>query len=710
MTIDIVHETPSRLRLRVPGDAAMGQRIAASIDALPNIASVRFNAPAKSIVVHYKGGKPVRAAILRAAAQPVPADAAPAANEDGDPDFGHVVLSGGLLLSSYVLPRPLRAFLSACNVAPVMVRGARNFADRGLSVEVLDAIAITLPALRRDWRTANFTRFLLDLGAYIEANTSARSDALLRDLLKARPEAVTIETADGALATIPYDEVHEGARVVAGTGERIPVDGVVLSGMAWVDQSAVTGESLAIPREEGDEVLAGSVVTEGRLVVIAERVGDATTTARISRYILAGLTDPAGIQSESHRLADRRVLITLLSGAGVFAATRDWRRLESVFLVDYSCAVKFGTPIAVKSAMYRAAKESCLVKSGRALETIAKVDTVVFDKTGTLTHNTLEVTDIHRPQGCEVSDEELLALVASIAEHTSHPVAAAVVDVARRRHLAHISHEEVDFLVGHGIGSNVHGRTVRVGSRHYLEEHEGVSFASAEAIVERLASAGKSMLFVASNGQLIGIIGLRDRLREEALPVLHRLREGGVKSIVMITGDHEAKAKQIGRILELDRVYHDQKPEDKAGIIEALKAEGRIVAFVGDGVNDGPALMAAHVGIAMPRAADIARATADIVLLEDRLDGLIALHRLARDMMKLIRSNFRASVGINSAIMALAVLGKLSPIRTAFLHNGTTIGILLRALASNKTPRKCPAGGAASRPNLQIPSARAELN
>ncbi|KAI94624.1 ATPase P [Rhodomicrobium udaipurense JA643] len=710
MTIRIVHETPTRLRFRLTDAATMGPRVAASVESLPGVTSVRVNAPAKTLVVHHDGERRTRTGILRAVNHPAPPDAVPVASEDEGPDLGHVFVSGGILLASFFLPPPLRALISAANVAPVLVRGARKLANRGVTVEVLDAIAITLPAFRRDWRTANFTRFLLDLGGHIEASTSARSDTLLRNLLKARPEAVTIETDDGALRSIPYDEVTEGARVVVNTGDRIPVDGVVLSGNAWVNQSAVTGESMPIPREEGDEVLSGSVVTEGRLVIVAERVGDTTTTARISRYILDGLTDPTGIQSESHRLADRRVFITLASGASVFAATRDWRRLESVFLVDYSCAVKFGTPIAVKSAMYRAAKEGCLIKSGRSLETVGSVDTVVFDKTGTLTHNTLEVTDIHRPTDSDLDDAALLALVASLAEHTSHPVAAAVVDVARRRHLAHISHEEVDFLVGHGIGSHVKGQTIRIGSRHYLEEHEGVSFAGAEAIIERLAGAGKSMLFVAAEGRLIGVIGLRDRLREEALPVLRQLRENGVKSIIMITGDHEAKAKQIGQILELDRVYHDQKPEDKASIVEALKAEGRVVAFVGDGVNDGPALMAAHVGIAMPRAADIARATADILLLDDRLDGLAKLRGLSGETLKLIRSNFRASVAINSAIMALAVLGKLSPIATAFLHNGTTIGILLRALASNKLPAKPAAARLAPLRKLPAPSRHSTMN
>ncbi len=688
MSIRIAHETATRLRLRLFVPPGLGPRIAARVEALLGVHQVRYNAPARSLIVEHDGKRETRNVVLAMARHPAPPDAVGGHQSSEGPDLGQVLVAGAALLATFVLPPPLRALVTLMNAAGVMIRGVGAIANRGLSVEALDAIAITLPTLRGEWRTANFARLLLDLGGYIEASTTQRSDQLLRNLLKARPEMVVIETADGVMRSVPYDEIMAGARIVVGTGERVPVDGVVAAGAAWLDQSAVTGESLPTPREEGDAVLSGSIVTEGRLVILAERVGDTTTTARISRYILEGLADPTGIQSESHGLADKRVLLTLASGGAVFALTRDWRRLESVFLVDYSCAVKFGTPIAIKAAMYRAAKRGCLIKNGHALETLAAVDTVVFDKTGTLTHNTLEITDIHRPAGSGLEEEELLALVASLAEHTSHPIASAVVDLARRRHLAHISHEEVGFLVGHGIASNVHGRTIRIGSRHYLEEHEGISFTACESLVARLAAAGKSMLFVSADGKLIGVIGLRDRLREEALPVLRQLRARGVKYLVMITGDHETKARQIGAILELDHVFHDQKPEDKAAIIEALKAEGRTVAFVGDGVNDGPALMAAHVGIAMPRAADIARATADIVLLEDKLDGLAMLRGLAAETLALIRSIFKASVGINSAIMAGAVLGRLSPVATAFLHNGATIGILLRALSSDAGEHK----------------------
>lgn len=683
----VVHQTHGRLRCRLPKSVDDGAALVVRVEALAGVRSARYNPACRSLVVSYDDRPETRSAILTAANQadmPV-GTLVPCAAPQEMPDYAQVMLSGAVLAASFLLPAPLRGILTAANVAGVIARGVRSLGNRRVTVEVLDALAMSLPLARREYRTANFARFLLDLGGYMEASTAQRSDHLLRDLLKTAPEAVWVEDEAGVLREVPYGDVREGDKVVVGTGARIPVDGVVLSGNAYVNQSAVTGESLPIPREAGDGVLSGSVVEDGRLVILAERVGDATTTARISRYIQEALANPTGIQGESRKMADKRVLITLASGAAVFALTRDWRRLESVFLVDYSCAVKFGTPIAVKAAMFRAAKDGCLVKGGLALETMAAVDTVVFDKTGTLTHNTLEVTDIHCLPG-GLDEAQLLALVASVAEHTSHPIASAVVNLASQRKLAHISHEEVDFIVGHGIASTVDGRVIRLGSRHYLEEHEGVSFQDSEPVIRQLMTAGRSLLFVSTDGKPVGIIGLRDRVRDEAATVLRELRAMGVRHLVMITGDHREKALQLGNDLGLDEVFHDQKPEDKARIVEGLIEQGRVVAFVGDGVNDGPALMAAHVGIAMPRAADIARATADIVLLEDRLDSLSALRSLAGQTMSLIRSNFKASVGINSAIMAGAAMGRLSPAATAILHNGTTIGILLRSLGSARSP------------------------
>ncbi|WP_334175391.1 heavy metal translocating P-type ATPase [Pseudoxanthobacter sp.] len=675
----IVHEMPRRLRLKFGrAPASRLAAAAAAVRSLAGVRSVRMVSACGSLAVAYDGSAALRGQILRLAANPPP-EPPPVACQPPASDGAGVALAAAAVAASLVLPRPAAAVLTFANVAGTVWRGIEAAIRHGMKVEVLDALAISLPTLRGEYATANFTRFLVELAGYIESTTVERSDELLRSLLHRAPDDVWVEQDDGELRQVPFASLAGGERLAVGLGETVPVDGTVIAGDAYVDQSAVTGESLPLPRSPGDAVLAGSIVTEGRLLVRAERVGSATTTGRIARYIQDALERPAEIQSVSDALADRRVGITLASAAGVFALTRDWRRLESVFMVDYSCTVKLGTPIALKTAMYNAARNGCLVKSGPALEALAGVDTIVFDKTGTLTHNTLEVTDIC-PLSPEVDEAGAVAMVASLGEHTSHPIARAVVDLARSRRLAHIPHEDVNFIVGHGVESRIGGDTVRFGSRHYLEDDENISFARQRALVADFQAAGKSLLYAARNRRPLAVFALRDRLRGESPQTIARLRALGIRRIVMITGDHRAKALAFGEALGLDAVHYEQQPEDKAGIIAQLRADGARIAYVGDGVNDGPALMAADVGIAMPRAADIARATADIVLTEDRLDRLADMVALSQQTMKLIHSNFRVAVGANTAILAGAAGGVLPALTTATLHNGVTIAVLIRSL------------------------------
>jgi heavy metal translocating P-type ATPase len=409
----------------------------------------------------------------------------------------------------------------------------------------------------------------------------------------------------------------------------------------------------------------------------------------VASFIQASLENRSDTQRLAEELADRRVWLTLITGGLVYALTRNLTRLESVFLVDYSCALKLGTPMAFKTGMVRAASHGVLMRGGAAIEHLSEVDTVVFDKTGTLTHSELVVTDVVVMDASRLTEDALLALVASVEEHASHPLAQAVVDAAKERDLQHITHGEVDYLVAHGLSTDVDGRRVIIGSRHFLEEHHGISFARHEPRIDRLQDEGKTLLYVGAaaqgrtKGSPVGVVALRDTLRADAAYALKRLRALGVDNLVMITGDRRAKAQALAVQVGIDAVHAEVAPEDKAAIVQQLQAAGRKVAFVGDGINDGPALSVAEVGIAMPRGADIARATADIVLMDDRLTAVADAREIAQRTMALIRSNFNVAVGVNTAVLAGAVVGWLSPVMSAVLHNGTTIGVLLRALAGS---------------------------
>ncbi len=464
---------------------------------------------------------------------------------------------------------------------------------------------------------------------------------------------------------------------------------LVLKGSAFVNQSALTGESEPVRKEVMDRVISGTTVEDGRLTIEARHVGSDTTTARVAQFIESALEETSDTQRVSAELADKRVYLTVGTGALVYALTRNVTRLESVLLVDYSCAIKLGTPLAFKAGMYSAAAGGLLVKGGQAIERLAAVDTIVFDKTGTLTYSELDVTDVVVLDQRHWTRERLLAMTASIEEHAHHPVAEAIVRKAREEAFKHIDHGEVDYLVAHGMSCPVEDAGfIRIGSRHYLEDHEDISFAAHEETVERLHEEGKTLLYVAANGQPLGVIALQDKVRENAAGEIQRLRDLGMKRIVMLTGDNPVKAHAIAAELGITEVHAAMEPEGKATVIEDLQRRGHKVAFVGDGVNDGPALVMADVGISMPRGAEIARASADVVLLEDRL-GLIASGLdVSRRTMGLVDLNFKLAAGINSGVLLGAVTGFLSPLATAILHNGTTVGILLNALRGVKS--NCP--------------------
>jgi manganese/zinc-transporting P-type ATPase C len=681
--VRLVHETPARLRFKLAllADPLIDfSWLETWLEGIRGVERVRVNRHARSVIFDYDGAPETRGAIVRLLGQ---LDRRRIPSGEADPtepaEIAPVVTTAVLLVALPFLSPQLRMLLTFLNISKTLFTGIDTLINRGIKIEVLDAIAIGLSAGRGEFATANITDFLMQLGGYLEKKTERQSDHLLRRLLKPEPILAWVER-DGALVQIPDDRIRAGERIRVGPGDKIPVDGLVLDGAALVNQSAITGESVPVRKEIMDHVIAGTVIEDGRLRIEARHVGDETTTARIARFIDDSLGQGSDTQRMAERLADARVYLTLGTGSLIYLLTRDQRRLASIFLVDYSCALKLGTPLAFKSGMYRAATEGILLKGGAAIEHLAEVDTVVFDKTGTLTHSDLEVTDVVVLDERRWPRDSLLAVTASIEEHATHPIAEAIVRKAKEEKLNHIDHGEADYLVAHGMSCPVNGDRLLIGSRHYLEEHEGLTFDVFQPQIAALEQEGKTLLYVGTDKEPIGLIALRDTLREDARDVLDGLRALGVRHLVMLTGDHRNRAEAMAAEIGIDEVFAEQVPEDKAGVIEQLRAEGRRVAFVGDGVNDGPALVAADVGIAMSRGAELARATADVVLLEDRLGLLIDSVDIAQRTMHLVATNYKAAIGINTGVMLGAAAGWLSPVATALLHNGTTVGLLIKAL------------------------------
>ncbi|MFV0439631.1 MAG: heavy metal translocating P-type ATPase [Desulfopila sp.] len=675
--IVIVHELDDRLRLCAPILKKRGLDIdyfEAQLEAIEGVTAARINTRAGSVVVEYAGRSSTRNTIVNCL------DDLPRSLFGGDgkgkgvQSLSSLLVRGGVAAASLLLPRSIAGPLVVLLTVPVVLAGAITLLRSGIKVPVLDGAAVLFCLVRRDYFTASSIVFLLYLAEYLEELSENRTTGLLKSLLKPQVERIWIEV-DGQEREIAVGEAKIGDRVVCGAGELIPLDGIVVSGEASINTSSITGESVPAHVKPGDEVLSGSVVEDGRLVFSAKKVGRDTSMARISAFLENSLRYQSESQKKSDELADRLVPLTFGLGLGLLVATRDLTKAAAVLTVDYSCVVKLANPVAVRVAMFTAARQGVLLKGAQAMDSLARADTMVFDKTGTLTQGRLAVTDLVAV--ASVTEMELLACAASAEEHYAHPVAAAVVDAARQRGVELEATSQVDFIVAHGVSAYINGENVLVGSRHFIEDDEGISCRMLEDEVNRLQNSGKSILYVAKNERLIGIIGLRDALRHEAVPVLAALKRSGIKNIVILTGDAQTTAKALAaRLPAVDTLYAELKPEDKARIVKELQQGGHRLAFVGDGVNDAPALVSADVGICLPGGADLAKESAQVILLQDNLSCLLAARLTALRSQRTIQHSFVAAVGLNSTFLLLASFGMIMPYTSALLHNLSTVSIL----------------------------------
>ncbi len=681
ISIQVKHHFPGRIRFKASAlrhHKDVGTWIETSLMAIQGISAVRVNESAHSVVVEYDT-QLLQAKTVEERLNQL--DLNDATQEETEHKFtrGDIAMNVIGTIAAALLPNKWGALSTATLIAPTLFEGVSDLKDKNISVEVLDAIAVGLSAWRGDYRTAMMTQSLISLGEYMEQKTSRNSDQLLADLM--RPQESIVWRVDETDRTqVNSTELNVDDIIELAPGVSIPVDGTIVKGAALINQSSLTGENVPVRREESAVVYSGTSVHEGTIQVRVDKVASEATTAKIAKLIYDSLSEKSEIQQVTQDMANRRVKITLGIGAAVFALTQDINRVASVFLVDYSCALKLSTPVTFKSIMYRAAQQGILFKGGSAIEKLVKIDTCVFDKTGTLTHGDMQVTDVI-PLCDSNSARDLLAIAASVEEHSNHPLSQAVVNAAKHNQLPHIEHGEVEYVIAHGLKSTMNEHELVMGSRHFLEMHEDVDFTPFEDVIKKYEAQGRHLIFISHQNVLIGMIGLRDHLREDALETLNALRQFGVKELIMITGDSQFKASILGNELKLDRIFAEAIPSEKSTIVEALQAEGRTVMFVGDGVNDAPALTAADVGVAMGRGTELARQVADVVLLRDQLYGLAEARELANIAMHVINSNIKIAEYVNSGIMLAAALGWLNPAMSALLHNGTTLSILGRSAA-----------------------------
>ena len=686
MKFKIVYDKPQRIRFRCGAyafDKEYEGAIYNLVTASPYVNSAQVSSANGGILVNYtKGSRSkiidlVRAINVKTLKKNEPSAEFGIQKIDSDFHDNLFTLVAKYYLSKMFLPAPIRTAITLYRSAKYIKKALKTLWNGKLTVDVLDGASVVACLCQRKFKTAATVMFMLRISGLLEEYTHARTKAVLTDSLAIKTDRVWLVTDDGDVL-IPIEDLRVGDKIRVQTGKVIPVDGVVADGEATVNESSMTGEPLPVLKREGISVYAGTVIEEGSIVVTVRQLASNTKISKIIELIGNSEELKAGVQSRAETLADRIVPFSFIGFFATLIFTKNITRAVSLLMVDYSCAIKLSTPIAVISAVKEAADNDITIKGGKYLEAFANADTIVFDKTGTLT-NAEPVLEKVVAFG-DYTEDEVLRISACLEEHFPHSVANAVVIGAEKRGISHSEeHTEVEYVVAHGIATTLHGKRAIIGSKHFVVEDENVTVTKEQQNIIDEKSGSCSVLYLAI-GELSGALCISDPPRKEAKQAIDMLKKQGIKNVVMLTGDSYRAAKATAAMLGITDYKCQVLPEDKHKYVEEMKQNGQKVIMVGDGINDTPALAAANVSVAMNDASDIARETADITIKGSDLRALVRVRKLSKDLMKRINKNYRFIIAFNSALLLSGFMGVIQPSVSAFLHNASTMMICAKSM------------------------------
>lgn len=710
MRTTIAHSVRGRLRVRYPS-AWLGARWAvleSRLKSMPGVQAVAGRPLTGSVRIDYDPYRLAEGAIVETldAMMAELGAAPPASRTRTEPRPRQTLPSAPLLkmlgatsvlASVCCLPIPsvvATALVTAASVPAFLRAGSTLAARRRVNGDVLEASTLGLLVLRGNYASAALLTWLRCLGEFVVARSIVTARKSVSDLVGV-PDRTLLRRVGDDRRPVKVAALHVGDIVVVGGGQQLPVDGTIVSGEALVNQQTMTGEALPVECRADDHVFAATTVEHGEVEVRVDRLGLDTAVGQIVRAIEAAAEEKPDIQVFAERLADREVGRTLtLAGLGaVFSRSLDAGM--AILVADYGTAARVGIPAAVMASLRRAAGEGILIKGPRTLETLARVNTVVFDKTGTLTSGTPHVTRVVSYDRA-LGEEEIIRLGAAAERSFRHPIARAIARLARERRVVVPAATPREQSIGLGVDVRVEDRRVLIGSRRFMDLHS-IPLERARGDETAAYAVGASPIFIAIDGRLAGLLVLQDRLRDDAPMAVRELRARQMRNVIMLSGDHPEPTRVIAESLGLRHHYAELLPEGKARLIRELKAEGRVVAMVGDGVNDALALEESDVGIAVPGGAEVATEAADVVLLAGGLDRVVRALDLARESVSAVRQTLGIAARANLGVVGLASLGWARPLTSILLSHGTTVAAALLAATRGSvsppgTPAAPPAG------------------
>ena len=567
---------------------------------------------------------------------------------------------------------------------PVLKNGINSLIkNKRPNADTLSSSAIISSILLGKESAALTIMFLEEVSELLTVYTMEKTRGAIKDMLSVGENYVWKEISEDNVKRVPIEEIQKDDIIVVQTGEKISVDGKIIKGEALIDQSSITGEYMPLKKAEGETVYAGTIVKNGNISILAEKVGDDRTVSRIIKLVEDANFNKADIQNYADTFSAQLIPLNFILAGIVYASTRNITKAMSMLVIDYSCGIRLSTAVAFSAAINTAAKNGILVKGSNFIEELSKAETVIFDKTGTITEGKPKVQSIEVFDN-NMSENEMIGLAGAAEEQSSHPLATAIMTEIKDRGIEIPKHSKIKTVVSRGVetkvGKGKEAKVIRVGSKKYMLENN-VNLTAAIDAERGIISRGEIGLYIAQDDKIIGLIGVSDPPRENIKKAINRLRNYGVDDIVLLTGDLRQQAETIASRMSIDRYESELLPEDKAKNILKFQSKGSNVIMIGDGVNDAPALSYANVGVALGSTrTDVAMEAADITITQDDpllVPGVIGL---SKSTVKTIKENFAMVIGLNTFALVLGATGILAPIYASVLHNSTTILVVLNSL------------------------------